>query len=575
MEKLRETLRHIDGQSYKAYKALTGRYRFPDFTLQIDHVQGDPFAAPSRVTLIVPMQRAAFPEGLWGKAVRRRACEDYIGRAVRRAIRRTFKGRRGSGHSGEVSIAAGAQSVLRRNAVLIAPDRLEARITVGLPAAGRRILAAEAETVLFEELPALVEAALRYQSAPAQSIAEHVDTVDDQTHLREWLRTQGLVAFVADGALLPRRSGIDDRPLERGALTFRSPESLRCRVALPHAGGLTGMGIPAGVTLIVGGGFHGKSTLLHALERGVYDHIPGDGRERVVTDSTAMKIRAEDGRAISLVDISPFIDHLPFGRDTHAFTTDNASGSTSQAANIIEALETGSRVLLIDEDTSATNFMIRDSRMQQLVAPEKEPITPFLHRVRELYDEHGISTVLVMGGSGDYFEVADTVIMMDEYEPKDVTQHARRLAGHAIRDGQADAAPPFRSDRGRRPRASTLNASRGRHEVRIDVRSVDRLAYGERDIDLEKLEQLVDRGQTESIGWMIRYYAEHFAEPGQSAVEGLRRVLEMVEQNGLDSVAPWQLGTFAMPRLQELAGTLNRLRGGEWSLVQNGSRGQS
>ena len=101
------------------------------------------------------------------------------------------------------------------------------------------------------------------------------------------------------------------------------------------------MGIRKGITLIVGGGYHGKSTLLKALEAGVYNHIAGDGREFVITDDTAFKLRAEDGRSITGVDISPFIKNLPNKKDTVHFSTEDASGSTSQAANLMEALESG------------------------------------------------------------------------------------------------------------------------------------------------------------------------------------------------------------------------------------------
>ena len=181
--------------------------------------------------------------------------------------------------------------------------------------------------------------------------------------------------------LLPRRSGVDDRPLEGGGVVpFRSPESLRVVLQAPNAGSVPGMGVPVGVTLVVGGGFHGKSTLLRALEAGVYNHRPGDGRERVVSDPDTVKVRAEDGRAVAGVDISAFIDGLPLGQDTHHFTTPNASGSTSQAATIVEALESGAHALLVDEDTSATNFMLRDRRMQSLVPKDAEPITPFQPR---------------------------------------------------------------------------------------------------------------------------------------------------------------------------------------------------
>ncbi len=237
----------------------------------------------------------------------------------------------------------------------------------------------------------------------------------------------GLVAFIANGAILPRESGVSEKPLTQGALPFLAPPSLEIEVELPNQGKIKGLGIKKGITLITGGGFHGKSTLLKALERGIYNHIPGDGREGVVTLESAVKIRAEDGRFIASTDISPFISNLPFNLDTQKFSTPNASGSTSQAANIIEALESKSKLLLLDEDTCATNFMIRDKRMQTLIHKEDEPITPFIDRVKELYTSFGVSTILVLGGCGDYLEVADTVIMMKNYKPLDVTLPAKKI----------------------------------------------------------------------------------------------------------------------------------------------------
>jgi predicted ABC-class ATPase len=369
-----------------------------------------------------------------------------------------------------------------------------------------------------------------------------------------------LAAFVADNSVLPRQSGIDDRPLEDNAVPFVSPVSLSRTITLPNRGEVSGMGIPRGVTLIVGGGFHGKSTLLHALERGIYNHIPGDGRELVATDPTAVKVRAEDNRAVSNIDISPFIDRLPFGRDTTSFSTENASGSTSQAANIIEALQDDAALLLIDEDTSATNFMIRDERMQQLVARDKEPITPFLHRVRDIFRDLGVSTIIVMGGSGDYFEVSDTIIMMDAYRPVDVTLKARAIADQSGDKEKPRGLPPIAKKSGRRPDLERLNPRRDQKETSIEARGIDTLFYGEHGINLGKVEQLVDIGQTRAIGLIIHAYAKKYADKTKNLAEGLALVLKEVDERGLDILSPWKTGTLALPRLHEVAAAINRIR---------------
>ena len=556
MNRLRQLLQQIDGQGYKAYKQLKGSYRFDTFQLTIDHVQGDPFALPSRISLQLTRAEHGLPERFWSSTIRRTALEDFLGRAVATAIIETSKGSRGSGHSGDIKIATSGQQVLQRNAVLIDNRQLEARLLFALPGSGRSILGQQAIEMFFDELPQIVASALLWNDRPLRRIQQHVEQVEDQDALRNQLQKLNAVAFVANGTLLPRASGIDDRPLADG-LPFQSPPSLEKSVQLPNAGTISGMAIPRGVTLIVGGGFHGKSTLLQALERGVYNHIPGDGRELLATVADAVKIRAEDHRVVNQVNISPFISTLPGNRPTNCFSTDNASGSTSQAANIIEALECSCSCLLIDEDTSATNFMIRDSRMQQLVPDRQEPITPLLHRVRELYEKEGVSTVIVTGGSGDYLAVADCVIMLDNYRVTEVTAKARSLAGTI--PAAPSTAPPLRPAQPRRIDLQTAPLP-GQREVKILVREQRLLEYGCKRIDLTKVEQLIDAGQTEAIGRLLAYCQLQNPAQTDGLLPSLRAVLEAVERDGLDILLPWKAGHLALPRLYELLAAANRIR---------------
>jgi predicted ABC-class ATPase len=559
-EDLKRTINRIDGKGYKAYKAIKGQYGFGPYTLVIDHVQGDPFAAPSRVRVRLPLEKTELPQGLWSNRVRRIALCDYLARRFHGAIRRWAKGSRGMGKSGLVAIDSGGQEILERTAVVIDGKDLEVRFVAGLPAAGRTILGKEALGIFFEDIPRIVEESLMYRKIDPHEIGQHVDVAEDQDTMRELLKDKGLVAFVADGSVLPRSSGVDERPLRSGAVPFQGPPELKVELELPHRGRIRGMGIPQGVTLIVGGGFHGKSTLLDAIERGMYNHVPGDGREYVVTDGAAVKIRAEDGRRIEKVNISPFITNLPFGKDTVRFCTEDASGSTSQAANIMESLEMGARVLLIDEDTSATNFMVRDARMQELVAKKKEPITPFVDKVRPLYADESISTILVMGGSGDYFDVADTVIMMDSYRPHCVTEQAREITQqHATRRAD-EGGDSFGEVTPRRPVKGGFNPSRGKREVKIDAKGLKTILYGTTAIDLSYLEQLVDTSQTRTIGLMIHYYAERYLEQSTSLKEGMELVMRDIEERGLDCLLPYTVGDLAMPRPCEVAGAINRMR---------------
>ena len=560
MEQLRTLLNKINGRGYKAYKELKGSYQFDAYRLSIDHVQGDPFAQPSRISINVSLADASLPAEFYCSKIRQIAAEDFLARAVAKAIQRHVKGHRGIGKSGEIHIETSGQQILVRNALLIDDEGIEARLTIGLPAAGRTILARDAEDMFFNELPEVIAHSLSVDSLNKQQFKKHIESAEDQDYLREQLARNNLVAFIADHSLLPRQSGIDDRPLQSNVVPFIAPESLACTITLPNRGKVRGMGISQGVSLIVGGGFHGKSTLLHALERGIYNHIPGDGRELVATDESAVKVRAEDNRAVSNIDISPFIDRLPFDRDTTSFCTENASGSTSQAANIMEALASDASLLLIDEDTSATNFMIRDGRMQRLVAKEKEPITPFLHRVRELYQELGISTVIVMGGSGDYFEVSDTVIMMDAYKAEDVTLKAHALIDeHKLDEKAGELAPVFKTSI-QSPDLQRLNPARGKKEISIEARGIDTLLYGWHEIDLSKVEQLIDIGQTRAIGLMIHYYEQHYAHQANSLYDGLDMVLSDIEEQGIDILSIWKTGTLALPRLHEIAAAIHRIR---------------
>jgi len=557
---LRRMLRRIDGKGYKAYREIEGAYDFGEYTLFVDRAQGDPFASPSLVRAQVPQEVALFPRNAYSNKSREVALRDFVTRKAFDASRRFCKGYRGSGNSGIISVDRPGQEILERTSAFVTELHVEARFVMGLPALGRTVVARHAEAMFFEELPQIVRTSLFFQNLDKRALLKHIEIAEDSDFLRDQLDRLGLVAIVADGAILPRTSGVDPRPLTKGLVVpLESPESLRVKVELPNRGAITGMGIPKGVTLIVGGGYHGKSTLLRALELGVYNHIPGDGRELVVTNGYTVKIRAEDGRRIEKVDISPFIANLPFGQDTTEFSTEDASGSTSQAANIIEALEAGAHVLLIDEDTSATNFMIRDHRMQELVSKDKEPITPFIDKVRQLYQDMGVSTILVMGGSGDYFDVAEHVICMVEYKPYDVTEPACAIADKYRTDRRAEGGRRFGNISERIPLAHSFDPSKGRREVRISSKGLQSIAFGTHHIDLGAVEQLVDISQTRAIGDAI-YYATKYMDGGRTLREVVDAVLMGIMEKGLDLLSPMPVGDYAAFRALELAAAINRLR---------------
>ena len=557
---LQKKLRSIDGRGYKAYKDIKERYSFDGFTLIIDHVQGDPFAAPSNMRVIVPRETAGFPEDTFKNKSREIACRDFLTRAFKTAVKSICRGGRGTGKSGLIGVDSPGQEVLQRTSAFICSREVELRFVVGLPAFGRKIAGRHAEEMLLNELPEIVRASLLFAALDREALYRHIETNEDADTLRRMLPEKGLIAFVADGAVLPRRSGIDDRPLTgTEVVPFQSPESMRVGFELPNVGSVSGMGVLRGITLIVGGGYHGKSTLLKAVERGIYNHIPGDGREYVVSDPAAVKIRAEDGRRIEKVNISPFISNLPFGQDTAAFSSEDASGSTSQAANIIECIEAGGQVLLIDEDTSATNFMIRDHRMQELVAKEQEPITPFIDKVRSLYRDCDVSTLLVIGGSGDYFDVADHVICMREYLPYDVTKEAAGIAERYKSERKREGGEGFGAATPRIPRKNSFDPSKGKKSVKIQPRGLSHIQFGTHTIDLSGVEQIVDESQTRTIGEAI-LYSTRFMDEKAALRQVIEQVVENIEKMGLDVLLQHPDGNYAYVRGIEIATAINRLR---------------
>lgn len=576
---LKQLLEHIDHRGYPAYKDIRGRYQFRGYVLSIDHVQGDPFASPSKVSVEISGKVSGFPQRLYENFERRIALQDELLRQFgHQAEKAAFKAK-GSGKSGLISASRPGQEIIERSGCEIHPvaGDILLRMEVGLPANGRTINGREAVKIFFELIPACVQKALYYQSLDSGRLERIAELADNQSYIRRMLSEKDLCAFVADGAVLPRESGISQKPM-KGAVAFKSPESLAVTINLPYGGEIRGMGIPKGVTLIVGGGYHGKSTLLEALERGVYNHIIGDGREYVITDNTAVKIRAEDGRSIRGVDISMFINGLPNGKDTKCFHTEDASGSTSQAANVIEAMEAGSRVLLIDEDTSATNFMIRDELMQSVVSRDSEPITPYIDRLRELYETYGISSIIVAGSSGSYFHKADHILQMRQYVPDEITAFAKsKAAEYPILSekapaceapsfdrkprGFAEKTPGFREGSSGRERPGKF-AERSGERTKIKVFGRDSVQINRETIDMRYVEQLVDSEQLMALGYLLNYAQKHYMNGQRTMAQIVEELIGLIEAGNLKAVCEGSYlpAGLAMPRKQEIFACFNRYR---------------
>lgn len=575
-EELRQQLRSINRKSYPAYKGLKGLYHFGNYILSIDHVQGDPFASPSHVSIQISHRDAGFPVEYYKDTLTGTTLCDYLTRQFEKQVSQYSFRAKGSGKSGLLTVSHCGQEILSRTACEITEKGITARFFVGFPANGRTINATELEKIFFDFLPVCIQKSFFYSSLNAKELQNYIELAEDQEFIRQTLPAKNLCAFIADGSILPRESGISSRPM-KASVPFTSPDSLRISINLPHKGKITGMGIPKGITLIVGGGYHGKSTLLNALELGVYNHIPGDGREYVITDATAVKLRSEDGRFIKDVDISMFINDLPNKKDTHCFSTLDASGSTSQAAGIVESMEAGSHLFLLDEDTSATNFMVRDAFMQQVIQREKEPITPFLERAEDLYKKAGISTILVAGSSGAFFHIADTIIQMDNYVPKDITASVKKLCcqyplpsvsvtdfqlphSHRIMSRPAESSKRLRHNS--RGNHSDSDATRP-ERLKTRISGTDSFSLGKQKIDLRYTEQLIDTEQTAALGLLLKYAVEHLADGRRTLPEIVQFLWKNLSSHGLSFFTENQKIScgYAIPRIQEIYACLNRYRG--------------
>ena len=564
MRRLEQLLRENDHKPYPAYKSLKGRYTFQGYVLSIDHVQGDPFAAPSSLSIHMVAGQHGFPKDYYAEPHRRIMLQDYLLRGFYKELGRYSHKAGGSGKSGTLSVSSCGQEVLERSALTISPadGSLILRFSAGFPAAGRTTLAQELKKMLFEYVPACAAKTLRFAAIDKATLQKWIALSDDQKAIREQLSDRGLVAFVANGAILPRKSGVDDRPMQ-GAVAFQSPAEDAVMLNLPGGRTLTGLGVKKGITLIVGGGYHGKSTLLKALERGVYDHVPGDGREYVITEDTAMKLRSEDGRSVKQLDISTFIRDLPSKRDTKCFSTEDASGSTSQAACTVEAILSGSKTLLIDEDTSATNFMVRDALMQKVIHPGEEPIIPFLLRMRQLYEELGISTILVAGSSGAFFEISDTVLQMREYEPIDITRKAKEAA--EATSEKLELPDPLKISPDRRLPFPNREVTESR-KVKVRGNGTDAVSLGHESVELRFVEQVVDNEQTNLLGALLRTLEEQCFNGRDPLPKCVNALYDRLEKQGFSACAQGGAtgsipGNLAMVRPQELWAMVNRYRG--------------
>ncbi len=547
MKNLLNLLKRIDGKGYKAYKELERKeFLFEDIKIRVSHVQGDPFATPSVMEISAENK---FSRRFFDKKHKKIALEDFLIRSAYKKANNLSQ-KSGTGHSGEIVIPKPSQEVLERSTLTIYEDRIVLRVFAGLPAFGRKI-AGDNAIKLFKNLFTLGKETLYPRNYEEKELSEVITLSDEQAFIRKEMKNRGIVAFIANGSVLPRRSGISDLPMQKGAVPFRSPKSMEVSFELSDGKNITGMGIKKGITLIAGGGYHGKTTLLKAIQRGIYDHIKGDGREFVFTDKTAIKIRTEDGRSVKNADIFNFIRNIPGKTDTHNFSTENASGSTSMASALFEAMETGSKLILIDEDTSATNFMIRDARMQKLV--QKEPIIPLIDRLRELFEKFGISSILVIGGAGDYLDVCDRVIVMENYIPLEKTEYAKMIA-QEMPSGRNNSKIPQMEE----IKIRILDTDLIQRE-KVKTHGKETLRIGKESINTAFVEEFAEEGQLKTVGLAI---TNIIANSGKRKFPEITAETEKIlSEKGINILFNGFIKPgFSIVRKFEIASVLNRMR---------------
>ena len=556
----------LNNKPYPSYKSLKQEFIFERYKFQIDYVQGDPFAAPSKCVIkISKTEFSNFVQQNWVPEKSIPLC-DFFGRRFAKKISKLRPRDMGSGKSGLIRIDSGGQQILDRASCQINELEMRLCIEIGLPAYGRRIAAENCSILLCEILPLLIKELLDISTAEEMHLNQHINCYLNDLSIRAELTKMGAIAFVANGSVLPRVSGDRQEPMTNHFVPFESPEDLLYTFNLPYeynqVNEITGMLLPRGIHLITGGGYHGKSTLLQALAQGVYCNIPGDGRELVITQNDCLQIKAEEGRAISGVDLRPLIQNIPGNRDTSSFSSQDASGSTSQAASIMEAIESGSRLLLMDEDSCATNLLIRDARMQALVQKEWEPITPWIDRIQDFYKCHHTSTILVIGGCGDYLEVADLVLKMEEYKLRNVTAEAAEIVEQYENKRQKENVLPLQTIKNRYIVPETIDAHRGKHPFKFDLIGTKILRFGQYEIDLRSLEQLTDSSQLRAAAFAMLWIRSRATNSKKCLMEIFKELENELSSNGLKVL--WgkeqHPGDLAMPRIQEISALLNRLR---------------
>jgi len=537
MRELHQRFIKMHGKPYGVYKSLMGQFfNFGDFTLKFTHIQGDPHAQPSRIMLSAKMSLLGFPEELHCNREKEIALSDFLLRQFTETTE-------------NISIVKAHSQIMQRNSLYIENGIVRILVSVNLPGESRRIEGEKASELLVGTLSDWVTAAMYWNNLDKEKCENHIACLSNRNFLQAQLAKKNLVAFVPNEAILPRESGTSEAPLQN-AIPFVSPPELSVNLNLQCGKSIAGMGIPKGVTIIAGGGFHGKSTLLHALEEAVYPHIPGDGRELIVIDESAVPVKTEEGRVVNGTNISSLVRELPLKGSTETFTTKNASGATSQAANLLEALSLGVSTILIDEDASAVNFLIRDLRMRELINAGREPLIPLTDRIREFADS-GINFIIVAGACGDYLSLADTVIAFTEYKAECLTERAKNITAGATGATHCGSALPKQIRKANTEIFQEGLKPNSAIEKNVKIRAVaGQISIGKLKSDLRKFptfcHQELQRGIAEILYDFIK----------ENKNGNLKESLELF----CEKLPPNETSDLALPRTIELGGAFLRIQ---------------
>lgn len=574
MKALYQKIRTLAGKNYGLYKSLADKpWDFGDFSLEFLHVQGDPFAPASRIMIKANLQMLGYPSEWGGTFERRLALSDFLLRRMSAVVKEKYPDR-----DAAVVFDVAGPEMLVRNSLWIDNGELRAVLQVRLPGEGRKIQSEAAAEILTMVLPDLVSASLynegsRCEGGVLPELTAHYNVLADRAVVLRELETRGLAAFVPDGAVLPRASGISEDPLE-GAIPFEAPAEMAVTLNV-NGRDVRGMGIPKGVTVITGGAFHGKSTLLQALTRSVYPHVPGDGREGIVIDESALRVGVEDGRSVRGTDLSQFVRDLPGGVSTREFTTASASGSTSEAANLLEAMEAGSKTYLIDEDSSAVNFLIRDARVRKLLGDDREPLIPLTDRIRDIASQ-GRSFILVAGACGDYLDLADNIIVMANYKAECAKTAGKECAVLSSANAPANL-PPFVAPACRsfaeyiKPIQNSIRpTSAVERQVKVKLSGDTLLQMGFLVADTSRLVTLADKQQRLGAGFMLLNLCQNAISnngsgdaqdsANASIVDCIEKLCDKIKNVGFRNLPQGMSREMSLARPVDIACVLFRLR---------------